>query len=105
MAVTLTIPTAVATESFVLGNARVTLREGPFSASYATGGEPVTAAQLGLQVVYFAIATLKTAGTGSVTQLWFDQPNMKVKAYAAAAEIANAVDLSAVHMQILAFGK
>jgi hypothetical protein len=105
MAVTVTQPASTAVESLNAGNMRVTVRDIQFDNNYPTGGEPVTPEQLGLQQVFLAIPTVKTAGTGSVTSLHFDSDNMKLVANAAAAEVANAVDLSAVHARVIAFGK
>lgn len=89
----------------IVASERATVTEVTFDSSYPTGGEPLTAADLGLTKVDFAIATLKTAGTGSVTQVWYDIANSKLMAFAAAAQIANTTDLSAVTAQVVAFGK
>ena len=89
----------------VPGAERYTVTDVVFDSSYPTGGEPLTAADLGLTSVSFAISSVKTAGTGSVTDVFYDIANAKLKAYAAAAEIANATDISAVAAQVVAFGK
>lgn len=89
----------------VPGAQRMTVTEVTFDNSYPTGGEPLTASDLGLTGVDFAIATIKTAGTGSVTAVFYDIPNAKLKAFAAAAEIANTTDLSAVTAQVFAVGR
>lgn len=89
---------------FVPGAGRITVTEVLFDSAYVAGGEPLTASDLGLQTVDFAISTLKTAGTGSVTQVWYDVTNSKLKAYTAAAE-AGVVDLSAVTAVVVAFGR
>lgn len=89
----------------VEGARRVTVTNITFDSSYPTGGEPLTFSDLGLTSVEFAIATLKTAGTGSVTQVWYDIPNQKLLAFAAAAQIANTTDISAVTAQVVAYGR
>lgn len=88
----------------VPGAGRWTVTEAVFDSSYATGGEILTASDLGLTTVLFASATIKVAGTGSVTSVFYDVANGKLLAYAAAAQIANAVDLSAVTAQVVAYG-
>lgn len=101
MSVTVT-PKVVAT---VPGAQRFTVTEVTFDSSYPTGGEPLTATDLGLTTVDFAIATLKVAGTGSVTAVFYDVANAKLLAYAAAAQIANTTDISAVSAQVYAVGR
>jgi hypothetical protein len=89
----------------VPGAERYTVTDVLFDSSYPTGGEPLTASDLGLTTVAWAVSSIKTAGTGSVTDVFYDITNSKLKAYAAAAEIANTTDLSAVSAQVVAFGK
>lgn len=94
---------------FVPGAGRITVTEFLFSTSYpntgGTIGEPMTASDLGLTTVDFAIATVKTAGTGSVISVFYDVSGKVLRAYAAAAQIANGTDLSAITATITAFGK
>jgi len=102
MSVTVSIPAT--SEPLSTGNTKLTVRDVVFDSGYPTGGEPLTAADLGLSQVIAACATVKVAGTGSVTAVYYDIPTAKLLAYTAAAE-AGAVDLSAVTAQVLAFGK
>lgn len=95
----------------VPGAGRWTVTDVQFDSSYpntgGTIGEPLTAADLGLSTVLFAIATLKVAGTGSVTAVYYDKDaagGPVLKAYAAAAQIANTTDISAVTAQVFAYG-
>lgn len=88
----------------VPGAERFTVTTVAFDSSYPTGGEPLTASDLGLSVVTGAIATVAVAGTGSVTAVFYDIANAKLKAFAAAAEIANTTDISAVSAQVVAWG-
>lgn len=89
----------------VEGARRVTVTNVTFDSSYPTGGEPLTFSDLGLTSVEFAVATLKTGGTGSVVQVWYDTANQKLKAYVAAAEVTAATDLSAIVAQVVAWGR
>lgn len=100
-----TIATPSTTQDTIIGDLRITTREVTFDSSYPTGGEPLTAANLGLTYVSTAIATLKTAATGSVTQVWYDIANAKLKAYTAAAEVADTTNIASVVAQVVAIGK
>lgn len=68
------------------------------------GGDSLTAAQLGLNVVKHATTQVSIAGTGSVVNAFYDIANSKLKAFTAAAEVANGVDVSAVTVQVTAWG-
>lgn len=89
---------------YVPGDRRCTVTKVVFDSSYPTGGEPLTAAQLGLRTVTHAHAQVQVAGTGSVTNVFYDVANQKLKAFTAAAEVANTTDLSAVTVQVTAYG-
>lgn len=104
MAVTIATPTHAA-QPIVAGNVRMTIRDITFDDSYPTGGESVSASDLGLQNVLAAIPVVRTAGTGSVTAVQYDVENGKLLAYTAAAQVANTTDLSAVTVRVIAFGK
>jgi hypothetical protein len=101
MAVT---PTRVAGPE-VPGAERRTVTDVLFDASYPTGGEPLTASDLGLSTVAFASASVKVAGTGAVTAVFYDIANAKLLAYTASAQVANTTDLSAVTVEVVAWGK
>lgn len=101
MAVT---PTPVL-DNVVLGNERMTVTAVALDVSYPTGGYPLTPAQLRLQSVAVAITDIKLdGGSGAATAVWYDTVNQKLKLYTATAEVANAVDLSADAIQIVALG-
>jgi hypothetical protein len=77
--------------------------------SYPTGGEAITAAQLGLATVDVAMCT---TNTGHVAQ--YDKDNAKIKLYyadydavadGALIEVPAATDVSAVVVTVMAFGK
>ena len=79
-------------------------------ANYATGGVPITAAQLGLQNVQFAVCEevtqATTVGPGSAVALAQSDGSIKLKCNVAAgnAENASNADLSATLVKITAFG-
>ena len=103
MSVTNTRVTAVG--NCVFGDRRVTQTDVVFDSSYPTGGESLTASDLGLTYVDFAIAKVKVNGTGSVVNVTYDIANKKLIAYTAAAEVADTTDISAVTATVTAFGK
>lgn len=104
---------AVTTSRVVLptvpGAERYTVTDVTFDASYpntgGTIGEPLTAADLGLSVVTHAFCVPKVNGTGSVVGAAYDIAGAVLKAYAAAAQIANTTDISAVTVTVWAFGR
>ena len=84
----------------VIRNKRMVVASVTFDSSYPTGGEPLTASDLGLNTIDYLSAT--TDGSNAVT---WDKANNKLKVFTAAgAEVANAVNLSAVVVRILAIG-
>lgn len=74
-------------------------------ASYPTGGYALTAAQLGLGRVSFALCNVKTtAAAGATVQAWYDPVNALLKLNAAAAEVANASNVATLVVEVVAFG-
>jgi hypothetical protein len=75
--------------------------------SYPTGGEALTAAQLGLQSVDEAHAEIvAVSGTTNVANATYDKTNSKVKVFdETPAEVGNTNSLENVKVQITAFGK
>lgn len=90
--------------TFAGAGLRGTRRPITFSASYTTGGEAVTAAQVGLNSILFAVATPSTASAGAVANVVWDQANGKLKALTTTAEVANTTNLSGVTCEVLFFG-
>ena len=91
----------------VFGNKRVSVAEVTLDSSYPTGGESITATQLGLKSVDFAITTVKSAtGAGvNVATAYYDNSTSKVLVYdETPAQAASEADLSNVVVQIVAFG-
>jgi len=75
--------------------------------SYPTGGEPLTARELGLRYVNYALCTISAVGgTVNVVQAHYDKENSKLKLFdETPAEVANAADVSNIKVQVIAFGK
>lgn len=78
--------------------------------SYAEGGEAVTASQLGLASVDFAICTVVNGTEASekwVSGAWYTPSTAKVHLQDAKTgkELAKEVDASKVKIQVVAFGK
>ena len=83
-----------------LGSAKGTISTITFDSSYPTGGEDLTAADLGLTQVFGIIPML---GIGGYT-FSFVQSTGKLLAYNGTTQIANAANLSTVVVDILAIG-
>lgn len=90
-------------QNTVFGNRRVTVSEVTLDNSYATGGLAVTPSQLGLTRVVFASTTVKTPA-GAAVNAYYDTSTSKIKALGASAEIAALTDLSALVVQVVAYG-
>lgn len=91
------------------GKKRQVVTEVTLDSSYPTGGEAITAAQLGLSKVDVAICE---TNTGHIAQ--YDKANAKIKMYyadydavadGALIQVPNATDLSAVVVTVVAYGK
>src|SRR3954447_17913449 len=68
-----------------------------FDGSYATGGLAVTPSAFGLNKINSVLEiAIKTPSAGAVVNVFYDDVNSKLKAFTATAEVANAVDLSAL---------
>lgn len=77
------------------------------SGTYATGGDAVSAATLGLNRVHAAIATVKSAATTTVNvaNVYYSISTGKILVYdETPAEVANAADLAGLVVQIVAWG-
>lgn len=93
----------------VHGNQRCTVTDVTFDSSYPTGGEPLTAADLGLREVQSAVATIKTptAAATAIVSAVYDIANSKLKVNTIGAEVANATNLTTTTtlvVQVVAFG-
>jgi hypothetical protein len=83
---------------------RVTFTTFQPSTSYPALGEPITAAQLGLSTVGYAICNVSTATAAIVVGASYDAVNAKVRLWLAGAEATTSTDYSAIRVQIMAFG-
>lgn len=115
----------------VVGNKRMVVTETSFDSSYPTGGEAITAANLGLQEIQAVVILGTQSNAASARVFVWDRTNSKLMAYnpaaghthtentaasytqnattasstaAAAGEVANTTDLSAVKVNLLVFG-
>lgn len=90
----------------VLGNLRTTMNHvvPTVGASYVTGGMPLSAAQLGLNVVLFALPVVKSTGANGPLAVDYIPATGLLVCYGATGEIANATDLSGSVIRIMAFG-
>lgn len=96
-------PTAVRRND-VHGNQRKTITDVVMDNSYPTGGEPLTAAQLGLQLVQDAECEVVARGANGPVSANYDIANAKLKALSATGEVANLTDLSAATVRVVAYG-
>lgn len=89
------------------GNCRVGIKEVTFDSAYATGGEPLTAAQMGLTRIAYGYAAVKTpAAAGNSVEIAVvpqTDGSALLKCVAAAAEVA-VVDLSALVAIVVCYG-
>jgi hypothetical protein len=90
----------------VPGSEKRTVTEVAMDNSYPTGGEVVTPKELGMRIVDFAICTVSAVGgTVNVAQAHYDTATGKLKLFdETPAEVANAADVSAIKVQVVAFG-
>lgn len=107
MALTITVPGNASDMTGVPGNNKYVIKTCTFDSSYATGGEALTAATLGLESIHFVALSMENSGY--VPQ--YDYTNAKIALYEAGAdgaildEVASATDVSAVKVRVLAFGR
>jgi hypothetical protein len=73
-----------------------------FDASYATGGEAITASDFGLDELYGVLCIAQDA-----EEYWFsyDKANGKIAAFDVDSEVAASTDLSGVNPIFVAFGR
>ena len=109
MALTLTTPDGAHTGAAIHGGtaSKYVIKRILFDSSYASGGESLTAADLGFTAVHMVIVDVEDSGF--VGQ--YDYSGEKVALYSAGAdaedgldEVANTTDVSAVYARVLAYG-
>lgn len=86
------------------GDERFVVTDVVLDSSYPTGGYAITPVQLGLGKVNHGISVVKVAGANGPVHVYYSPSTGKLLAYSATAEISNAVDLSAVTVQVTAHG-
>ena len=108
MALTITTPGNASDVAGVPGNNKYVIKRIQFDSSYASGGESLTATQLGFEALHMVIVDVEDSGF--VGQ--YDYSGEKVAVYSAGAdaedgldEVANTTNVSAVYARILAFGR
>ena len=108
MALSITTPGAASTGPAISGGtpSKFNIKRIQFDDSYPTGGESLTAGDLGFTDIHAVMIDTETSGY--VAQ--YDYSNSKVEVYEAGAdgaaldEVANTTDLSAVYIRVVAFG-
>lgn len=93
----------------VPGAEKCTVTDIAFDNKYVTGGEPVTAADLGLTRVTEGYALLENPGEAEATPInmvFFDVTHMKLKLFngKTSKELANEGDASKVIARVVAYG-
>lgn len=91
----------------VVGDLKMTVTTVVGSASYTTGGDAVTAANLGLGTVLHTITTLTGGGAshaGAVNAEYIISSGLLQCWTSASAEVASSADLSGLTFTITAFG-
>ena len=90
----------------VPGAQRFSVSSVTFDSKYVTGGEPLTAAELGLTRVDWAIATVKkVGGTVNVAQAVYNVEKSTLQLFdETPAEVASEADVSNIVVQVVAFG-
>ena len=107
MAITITNPGSSSPGVGVPGNVKYVIKDITFDDSYPTGGEGLSATQLGLEEVYIVLISQKS--DGYVVQ--YDYSNEKLEIYEAGAdgaaldELGNTADASGIAIRLIAYGK
>jgi hypothetical protein len=107
MALTLSTPGNASDVVGVPGNNKYVIKRILFDSSYASGGESLTAADLGLESLH--IVLVHGEDSGYIPQ--YDYTNSKLAVYEAGAdgaaldEVADTTDLSAFYARVIAYGR
>ena len=108
MALTITTPSGAHTGAAISGGtaSKFTIKRIQFDDSYPTGGESLTAGDLGFTAIHAVL--IDTESSGFIAQ--YDYTNEKVEVYEAGAdeaaldEVGNTDDLSALYIRVVAYG-
>tara|TARA_R100001460_G_scaffold43303_1_gene79592 strand:+ start:106 stop:432 length:327 start_codon:yes stop_codon:yes gene_type:complete len=107
MALTITKPGSAPDVTGVPGNIKYVIKDITFDDSYPTGGESLTATQLGFEELYIILISQKS--DGFVVQ--YDYTNEKLEIYEAGAdgaaldELGDTGDASGIGIRVIAYGK
>jgi len=101
---------AISKQEKVPGSERRTVSNVTLDNSYAEGGESLTAKELGLTSVDFAICTIKNGTEAEATPVcsaWYETSKALLHVINAKTqkEVAGAADLSKVIVHVIAFGQ
>lgn len=92
----------------IVGHQKRTVTDVTFDSGYVTGGEAVTAANLGLNSIdtAFCADLTATGGVINVASATFDHANSKILLYdETPAQVANAADVQTTVVRVVAQGK
>jgi hypothetical protein len=89
-------------KTFAAGGCRTVIADVAFDNSYPTGGESLTAIDLGLTLELYSVSAAP-ATTGHACP--YDRTNSKLMAFNGTSEIADRTDLRAVTTRVTAIGK
>lgn len=98
-------PSTAVTNQIVGPALRISVRDVTLSSSYTTGGEAITAAQFGIGAIFFCVCTVKTPAATSCTEVLYDASTGKIKCNGPTGEVANTTNLSALVVEVVAFGR
>jgi hypothetical protein len=97
----------VTNDNSVLGDLKARFKTVTFDNSYTTGGVALTPATLGLNVVKYIQAEIRTntgVAAGQATHVTYDYTNQKLQLWKLNAEVANATDTSLVVVDLFVLG-
>lgn len=89
-------------KTYVVGDRKEVVQDVTLDNSYPTGGYPLTLSQLGCDLFCHEVRAQQGVG-GNTFQ--YDYTNKKLKIWAGTSEVANATDLSALTVRVVACGK
>ena len=94
-------------DQYVTGNKRVTVSGVTFDSSYLSGGESLTAADLGLSDVVSAVCTIRSVGgTVNVASAAYDPATSLIHLYdETPGEVSSTADVSNIVVQVEAKGR
>jgi hypothetical protein len=90
----------------VVGNKKHVVADVTFDSSYPTGGEALTAANLGMTKIDYAECNVKAVGgTVNVANVYYDRANSKIQVFdETPAEVTDTATLATLVVQVKAVG-